>query len=302
MPGPRLLVIYTTLFLLSGLSFAATIKRSGKAPQPHVVVLRVDTQGIASLAVMKHVDITNEQKRLAAKYLSEMSVWRSDNSKGGGSCKWSPAPARPQLRILTKKLAGSTKANEELKKLQAQYKRFLEKANAKARARSQPPSGHKCGPGRGGSAPVELITNGGSEKMVERNPVPFGWTKDSGCRKTAGKSYVRADRTNPHGGERAVSLRLVSESGSAGLTTEVALGVGKYAVTFRACCDIDAKAYLNGSLGGTDLKGRALGEEYVKFTETVVVVKRDRKSALKFWTTTSRVRVYVDDVSVRRQQ
>jgi hypothetical protein len=296
MPGLRLLAICTTLCVLGGLSSAA----GGKRLQPHVVVLRVDTQGIASLGVMKYADIASEQRRLALQYSTEVSMWRKENSKRGGFR--APAPARPQLRVLTKRLAGSEKADEELKKLQAHYKRFLEKANAKAKARRALPSGGNGGSGHEHGAPVELITNGGFEKMVERSLVPFGWAKDGGCHKTDGVSYVRASRANPHGGERTLSLRLVSESGRAGITSSIELDVGKYTVSFWACCDVEAKALLNGSLGRTELKGRVLGEEYVKFTETVTVTKRNKKGAVKFWTTTPRVRVYIDDVSVRRQQ
>ena len=83
-----------------------------------------------------------------------------------------------------------------------------------------------------------------------------------------------------------------------GMITSMTLPAATYRLTFHAACDFDKKATVCASLAGIEMRPVTVGEDYVKFEAEFTLPKKKVGASLRFWTTTSGVRVYFDDVEV----
>ncbi|MHC4250567.1 MAG: hypothetical protein ACYS9X_15680 [Planctomycetota bacterium] len=98
-------------------------------------------------------------------------------------------------------------------------------------------------------------------------------------------------------------MRALGAGAEPGVITNVAaLPAGTYVVSYWAMTDAGGRAEMHMSLGGDEAKSAAVGEEWTAVTGTVTV-KKDRKgAALRIWTTTGNMQVWVDDVEVKRSR
>ena len=86
------------------------------------------------------------------------------------------------------------------------------------------------------------------------------------------------------------------------ITNMAGLPAGTYVVSYWAMADAGGKAEMHMGLGGDEAKSAVIADEWTAVTGTVTV-KEDRKGAsLCIWTTTGNLRVWVDDVEVKRSR
>ncbi len=143
-----------------------------------------------------------------------------------------------------------------------------------------------------------LVRNGGFEEIDEKTRLPSGWSK----RHWGGRGVqysARADKSNPHEGEVAMVVRVIGDGARSGASSTLALVAGTYEVTYWACAEVGKTADVLARLGGTDLPAQSVGDEWKRFAGTVEVAKKQTTGELGVLTTTSNVRVWFDDVSVR---
>jgi hypothetical protein len=143
-----------------------------------------------------------------------------------------------------------------------------------------------------------LVSNGGFEKVDSLSRFATGWRRWQWG--TIGSSYsARIDRTNPHTGDRALVVRGLDPDALPGASTRVAIRRGTAIVSFWACADVGQKAVVTGSLAGVRLKPRSIGEKWKRITHVVGVAEDADRAELRLWTTSTKVRVWLDDVEVR---
>jgi len=174
-------------------------------------------------------------------------------------------------------------------------------SEAPRRAKAGPPRARsevaRTPAGPGTSAPQgNLVENGGFEKKGA-DRFAAGWTKEQwGARSST--SSLRLDRSNPHGGERAIVVRGFTDGAKPGASTALRLDPGTYEIRYWVCADVGKTATVGARFAGEDLPKHKAVEEWKQFTDTVTVEKRNRSSRLGFWVSTSGVRVWFDDVEV----
>jgi hypothetical protein len=142
-----------------------------------------------------------------------------------------------------------------------------------------------------------IVENAGFEDITEQTKFPKRWAPHQWGERGV-QSTVRADRSNPRSGERAMVVRGFAAGGRPGFFQTMTLPPGRYEVRYWACADIGKAAQVQAHLAGHDLGVNSVGEEYRQFTDTVDLEEKAVNASLRIWTPTPRVRVWFDDVEV----
>jgi hypothetical protein len=157
------------------------------------------------------------------------------------------------------------------------------------------------GGGGAGRTPVAArgnrVPNAGFEERDENTKFAAKWTKgqwgDRGL-----KYSVRVDRTDPHSGDNALSVRGLEAGARPGAYCTLQLDAGTYEIRYWACAGFEETANIGVHLSGQDLPEQAVGDQWKQFKQTVEIDKKNRSAVLRFWTSTARVRVLFDDIEV----
>ncbi|MHC4504014.1 MAG: LamG-like jellyroll fold domain-containing protein, partial [Planctomycetota bacterium] len=164
------------------------------------------------------------------------------------------------------------------------------------------PTRPRPGPARTPARPAtgapqgNLVGNGGfEEKGADR--FAAGWRKEQWGAPGSSRT-VRLDRSNPHGGEGAIVVRGFGEGAKPGASTILKLDPGTYEVRYWVCADVGKTATVGARFAGKDLSEHKAGDEWKQFADTVTVEKRNLRSRLGLWVSTTGVRVWFDDVQV----
>jgi hypothetical protein len=146
-----------------------------------------------------------------------------------------------------------------------------------------------------------LVGNGGFEEAGSSGEIARGWRRGQWGPKKGGFT-ARADRTNSHGGGRSLVLRPNAEGIHPGASTTLTSGFdpGKYEIRFWASADVGKTADIRAHLAGRDVLSESVGEDWKEFTATVEITGKKPRPSLRLYTTT-KVRVWFDDVVVRAQ-
>jgi hypothetical protein len=153
-----------------------------------------------------------------------------------------------------------------------------------------------------GAAPAaNLVANGGFEEAGSTGEIARGWRRGQWGPKKGGFT-ARADRTNSHGGGRSLVLRPNADGIHPGASTTLTstLDPGKYEIRFWASADVGKSAEVRAHLAGRDVLTESVGEDWKEFTATVDITGKKPRPSLRLYTTT-KVRVWFDDVAVRAQ-
>ncbi|MHC5059032.1 MAG: LamG-like jellyroll fold domain-containing protein [Planctomycetota bacterium] len=150
-----------------------------------------------------------------------------------------------------------------------------------------------------GAPRPNLVKNGGFE---EKGPRGFAsqWTKGQWGARGAGSS-VRLDKSNPRTGEGALVVRGLAEGAKPGAAPPLRLDPGTYEMRYWGCVDVGKTATVGARFGGEDLAGHQAIDRWTQFTETVTVEKKNVSLELGLWTSTLNVRVWFDDVELKRK-
>jgi hypothetical protein len=149
--------------------------------------------------------------------------------------------------------------------------------------------------------PRNLVKNGGFEIVDKRTEFAGGWHEHNWG--AAGvRSSVRLDRVNAHRGEHSVVVRSLGDGAKPGVFTTVLLEPGKYELSYWAAADVAEKETVpvRSYLAGSDLDADAAGADWKRFAHEVGIEKRQMNASVRLWTEAARVRVWVDDVELRR--
>ncbi len=169
--------------------------------------------------------------------------------------------------------------------------------------RGEAPGGATAAGGAGqaggtAGAAAASIANGGFEEKDDRG-FAAKWTKAQWGDRRAGSS-IRLDKSNPHAGENALVIRGLADGGKPGASTTLRLDAGTYEISYWACTSVGKSATVGVRFGGRDIGEKSIGDDWKKFTETVKVEKKNLNSGLGLWTSTPNIRVWFDDVAVRK--
>jgi hypothetical protein len=149
------------------------------------------------------------------------------------------------------------------------------------------------------TAPGALIANGGFESRSTHTSFATGWIQHQWGARGAQFS-ARVDRTNPHTGDQAVVVRGLGEGAKPGAFAQVMLDPGTYRITYWACAEVGASAQVLARHGETELPAHTVGDEWKRFADTFEVKDRRVRLSVGICTTTSKVRVWFDDVELVR--
>ena len=156
------------------------------------------------------------------------------------------------------------------------------------------------GVGRASTDERVVVVNGGFEEAGEKGQPAARWNQGQ-FGEPGGVFYVRGDATNPHGGKRAVVVKGQTDGAHPGLFTAIGkLPRGRYVVSAWVCADVGAVAQIHARLGGEDAGPQNVGEDYQQMSFTLDILEAQTSASLRLWTSTPRVRVWFDDVSVKR--
>jgi hypothetical protein len=141
------------------------------------------------------------------------------------------------------------------------------------------------------------VKNAGFEERDDNTKFAASWTKgqwgDRGL-----KYSVRLDRTDPHSGDNALSVRGLEAGARPGAYCGLQLDAGTYEIRYWACAGFEETANIGVHLSGQDLPEQAVGDQWKQFKQTVEIDKKNRNAVLRLWTSTPRVRVLFDDIEV----
>jgi len=147
-----------------------------------------------------------------------------------------------------------------------------------------------------------LIRNGDFEAVDDATKFAASWrTHLWGV--DGGRYSVRLDKTNVHGGDRALCIRGYGEGGLPGAFTTVtkALDYGLFEVSFWACADIEQTATVYFQFGDQPEQNFKVDEKWKRYSGKVTL--RSVKATtvvLRLWTPSTGQRVWFDDVDVVR--
>jgi len=145
---------------------------------------------------------------------------------------------------------------------------------------------------------VELIRNGGFESAQPGTRFAASWLPQQlGAR---GGYSVRHTRSNFHDGNRSIELRALDDGPRPGIAAPVSLSKGAYVLKVWASADVGASAAIRVTYGDIELPAQKAGDDWTALTFEVRPADDRRNTLLKIYTTTSRVRVWIDDVSLKR--
>ena len=101
-------------------------------------------------------------------------------------------------------------------------------------------------------------------------------------------------------GTQSMVVRVVSGEARTGAFAVVTLDKGTYKLAYWACADVGSTARVQAHLGGIDLNGATVGEDYKQVKQTVSIEKSIPRATLRILTTSGKTRVWFDDVALRR--
>jgi formylglycine-generating enzyme required for sulfatase activity len=137
----------------------------------------------------------------------------------------------------------------------------------------------------------KLVPNGDFEKPGTAPEIAEGWMKNQ-WGSAQGAFSVRLDRVNPHGGERSLVVRTLTEGVHPGARTTLtsALVPGRYELRFWACAAVGKSADVCAHFAGRDVISATVGEDWKQFKTTVEIKQKKARASLRLYTTTSKVR------------
>jgi hypothetical protein len=144
-----------------------------------------------------------------------------------------------------------------------------------------------------------LIADGGFEESGPDGRSSGRWRFHNWGKDDA-RWNARLDRANFHSGARSLQVLASSQEAQPGAFTSFSADAGTYEVSFWACADTDGKVGVRAHLAGTDIAPLTAGEEWKRLSVLVEVKERQANASLKLWISTQGVRVWLDDVEVRR--
>jgi len=168
------------------------------------------------------------------------------------------------------------------------------------RPAEQPPGEKAQAPGPA-TAPGRLVPNGGFEEVLDATRFANSWTAHQWG--AAGVQYsVRLDRSNTHSGERSLVVQAAGEGALPGAFTTLAAALepGRYELRFWASADVGKTAQVHANLAGKDLGPFTVDEDWKQIVRAIEVDERKPGAVLRLWTSTPRVRVWFDDVSLEK--
>jgi hypothetical protein len=148
-------------------------------------------------------------------------------------------------------------------------------------------------------AAANLVSNGGFETRLEQTGFPAGWRKHK-FGDADGEWWTTLNRSGPHAGRYAVVVRSLGEGVGPGILTSIPkLPAGSYELAVWACADAGQSARISARVGEEDLDSRAVQDEYVHVKWTVTIPDDKRNASIGIWADTPKVRVWLDDVTVK---
>ena len=146
-----------------------------------------------------------------------------------------------------------------------------------------------------------LAPNAGFEEYDEEARMPTGWRSRVWGGEDA-RASVGVDAATVHGGERSAVVKGAADGARPGLSASLGrpLRPGTYEVTFWAKADVGRPARVGMQLGGLPPFEVGIDNEFQEYRTLVVVTKMIREPELRLWTSTPGVRVFFDDVIVKR--
>lgn len=99
-------------------------------------------------------------------------------------------------------------------------------------------------------------------------------------------------------------IQAVGEGAQPGAFTTLAgaLEPGRYELRFWACADIGKSARVHANIAGKDLGSFQVGEDWTQVVKVFDVEERKSGAVLRIWTSSGRVKVWIDDVELERLQ
>ena len=93
---------------------------------------------------------------------------------------------------------------------------------------------------------------------------------------------------------------LLGEAFTPGAALAAALEPGRYELRFWASADVGKTAQVHANLAGKDLGPFTVDEDWKQIVRAIEVDERKPGAVLRLWTSTPRVRVWFDDVSLEK--
>jgi hypothetical protein len=146
------------------------------------------------------------------------------------------------------------------------------------------------------------LVNGGFETMDDGGRFAAGWNSHQWGPQNA-RGYARIDKMNAHEGDRSLVINANDAGAKPGAFASLArpLEPGRYTISMWVCADAVMAGALVLSLDGVEAPAVAVGEDWMRTVVTIDLAKRASPAALRIWSTSARVRMWVDDVDVRQQ-
>jgi len=144
-----------------------------------------------------------------------------------------------------------------------------------------------------------LVVNGTFEALSEDGRFAERWTAHQWG--PGSPAYVaRIDRGNAHAGERALLVQATGDGALPGAFTSLpsALTAGSYTLRFWACADVGKSAQVHANVAGRDVGPFQVGEDWKEIVAQIDLAEKKLGATLRLWTSSARVRVWFDDVSL----
>jgi hypothetical protein len=143
---------------------------------------------------------------------------------------------------------------------------------------------------------LSLLVNGGFEDADAETRFAAAWQPYPVGAQRAG----RLDQSHPHGGDRALVIRLAAGRQESGAYTTLSLEPGTYVLRYWACSDVGATARVSVHVAGRECTPDALDEDWRQFSHTVLVEEKLANTSVRICSVTPSVRVWLDDVELTR--
>jgi hypothetical protein len=175
-----------------------------------------------------------------------------------------------------------------------------EKPKAQAAAPAKPKNDpDDVAPGEVVKVAGDLLVNGSFETKDEGERFAARWATHQWGEPGA-RSSTRLDRTVSHSGQTSVVVRNLSEDARAGFYQTVTVEPGAYELSFWACADIDGTAVVGSCLAEGMELSTSVGEQWKHVKNKITIKKRILGGSLKLWTQTPMLRVWFDDVVLKK--
>ena len=143
------------------------------------------------------------------------------------------------------------------------------------------------------------MNNGGFERVQDDTRFAEAWRPHSWGDRVSPYS-VRIDRTYAHNGEHSLAVRAAKSASRPGAFASVVLQPGTYELSFWAVTDVDKEAAVGGHVCGEAIPTRSIGDEWQRVVAVVEIEKTAGGQSIGLWVDSPMVRVWFDDVDLRR--